>query len=215
MLDQDKREEVQVEQNNEYQVTPLASFPMSNHDDLVKQEDKIVKDLIAAPTKEELQTQFDLFNMNQSKKNALRLIKLTNLMDAVEDQVIQRLTTRPDLVSNRELIDAMTVVSAQIEKTQKMNTEILNTEQTAIKITNTKNEVNINVGGELNRDEKERVLDAVQLLLKQVKGNSSIPLTPEEENNVIEANTIENSENDKNNEEEIVYTNDTILNTEE
>lgn len=172
-------------------------------------ENKIIQDIIEAPTKEELQLQFELFNMNQSKKNALRMIKLNNLLDKVEDQVIERFDKRPDQISNRELIDYMTVVSNQIDRTQRLNTDTLNNEGSKIRITNQKNEVNINLGQELNRDEKERVVDAVTALLKQVKQQKSIL------NEDYVTVPVENEDIN------IVYDNDeildnsTILNTEE
>ena len=144
---------------------------------LDEQEEKIVTDIIKAPNQKELQEQFDLFNINQSKKNALRIIKLNSLLDKVEDQAIERFEKRPDQVSNKELLEYMQVVAGQIDRSQKYIETIK--DKPMIKVTDRSQQVNINIGTELNRDSKERVMDAIQGLLKQ--------LNSDQDNNVIDA----------------------------
>lgn len=135
---------------------------------LEEQEEEIINQIIEADTKQELEAQFDLFNMNQSKKNALRIIKLQTLLEKVEDQAIERFERRPDQVSNRELLDYMQVVSSQIDRSQKSVDSLY--DRPVIKAIQKNNtEVNINVGSDvLDRDSKEKVIDAVQGLLKQI-----------------------------------------------
>lgn len=130
-------------------------------------ENKIMRQIIEAPTKEELQTQLELFNINQSKKNAMRIVKLSNLLNKVEDQAIERFERRPDQVSNKELLEYMNVVSNQIDRAQKSVDAVK--DAPAIMIKNQKNELNINVGPQLDRDSKEKVMDVISLLLKQVQ----------------------------------------------
>lgn len=149
----------------------LAALPL----DITEQE--LMKKIIDAPSRQELQKQFDLFNINQSKKNALRVVKLSNLLDKVEDQAIDRFERRPDQVSNKELLEYMNVVSNQIERAQKSVDSLKDVP--AIHITNQRNELNINVGPELDRDSKERVMDVISVLLKQVQKEALI--TPEVE----------------------------------
>lgn len=144
----------------------LAALPL----DITEQE--LMKKIIDAPSRQELQKQFDLFNINQSKKNALRVVKLSNLLDKVEDQAIDRFERRPDQVSNKELLEYMNVVSNQIERAQKSVDSLK--DAPAIHITNQRNELNINVGPELDRDSKERVMDVISVLLKQVQKEALI-----------------------------------------
>ena len=132
-------------------------------------EQQVVKDIVAAPNKEELEKQFQLFNMNQVKKNALRIIKLNDLLTKVEDQALERFEKRPDQVSNKELLDYMNAVSNQIEKAQNFSKETLSTEVGGIKIKQEKTEVNINVAPVLNRNEKDRVVDVISILLNQMR----------------------------------------------
>lgn len=151
----------------------------------------IVAKIIEAPTRDELQKQFDLFNMNQSKKNALRIVKLNTLLDKVQDQAIERFEKRPDQVSNRELLDYMNVVSGQIDRAQKQVDTLSMTP--TIQVTQQKNEVNINVNPGLDRDSKERVMDAISALLKQVNNKVSTPVEP---SNTFISDNFEEIDND-------------------
>ena len=150
-----------------------------------KQEEKIITDIIKAPNQKELQEQFDLFNINQSKKNALRIIKLNSLLDKVEDQAIERFEKKPDQVSNKELLEYMQVVAGQIDRSQKYIETIK--DRPMIKVTDKSQTVNVNIGTELNKDSKERVMDAIQNLLKQLNKT-------EEEPKVIDADFSTNEE---------------------
>ena len=179
-------------------------------------EQQVVKDIVAAPNKEELEKQFQLFNMNQVKKNALRIIKLNDLLTKVEDQALERFEKRPDQVSNKELLDYMNAVSNQIEKAQNFSKETLSTEVGGIKIKQEKTEVNINVAPVLNRNEKDRVVDVISVLLNQMKkpqSRANDDVVEVEEASYVDAETVEQ----QNPEQKIVYNNnnDDVLNNEE
>lgn len=179
-------------------------------------EQQVVKDIVAAPNKEELEKQFQLFNMNQVKKNALRIIKLNDLLTKVEDQALERFEKRPDQVSNKELLDYMNAVSNQIEKAQNFSKETLSTEVGGIKIRQEKTEVNINVAPVLNRNEKDRVVDVISVLLNQMKkpqSRANDDVVEVEEASYVDAETVEQ----QNPEQKIVYNNnnDDVLNNEE
>ena len=179
-------------------------------------EQQVVKDIVAAPNKEELEKQFQLFNMNQVKKNALRIIKLNDLLTKVEDQALERFEKRPDQVSNKELLDYMNAVSNQIEKAQNFSKETLSTEVGGIKIKQEKTEVNINVAPVLNRNEKDRVVDVISILLNQMKkpqSRANDDVVEVEEASYVDAETVEQ----QNPEQKIVYNNnnDDVLNNQE
>ena len=183
MLDEENKSVELIEQDNDELDKALdestALLPLD------EQESKIVEKIIRAPTQKELQTQFDLFNINQSKKNALRIIKLNNLMEKVEDQAIERFEKRPDQVSNKEILDYLQVISTQIDRSQKIVDSLK--DKPMIKVTDKSKNVNINIGPDLDRDSKERVMDAIQGLLKQLSSN-------EENNEVIDADFSTNEE---------------------
>lgn len=140
---------------------------------LDRAEKDIIAKIIEAPTRSELQQQFDAFNINQSKKNALRIVKLNSLLGKVEDQAIARFEKRPDQISNKELLEYINVISGQIDRAQK-NVDTLSAAPT-INVAAQKTDVTINVGNDLSRDSKERVMDAISALLKQVKSATETP----------------------------------------
>jgi len=167
----DEKEVKQIEQSEEELNgaidESLALLPLD------QQEEKIITDIIKAPNQKELQEQFDLFNINQSKKNALRIIKLNSLLDKVEDQAIERFEKKPDQVSNKELLEYMQVVAGQIDRSQKYIETIK--DKPMIKVTDKSQTVNVNIGTELDKDSKERVMDAIQNLLKQLNKTEEEP----------------------------------------
>jgi len=199
-----KINELETTEENEKELdkaidTSLSTLPLE------VEEQKLMSKIIEAPTKAELQTQFDLFNINQSKKNALRVIKLNSLLDKVEDQAIDRFKMRPDQVSNKELLEYMTVVSNQIDRAQKSVDSLKDTP--AIHITNQNNEVNINVGPKLDRDSKERVMDVIATLLKQVQKEPDIievDIVEQEDVSGVDDNNQVDEIFDKLNDEEII-----------
>jgi alpha-L-arabinofuranosidase len=166
-----KLKEIQISKDEQNELDEAIDFSLAALP-LEDAENNLMMKIIEAPTKEELQRQLDLFNINQSKKNALRIIKLNNLLTKVEDQAIVRFEKRPDQVSNKELLEYMNVVSNQIERAQKSVDSLKDTP--AIHITNQQNELNINVGPKLDRDSKERVMDVISALLKQVQKEPAV-----------------------------------------
>lgn len=155
-------------------------------------ERELISKIIEAPSKDELQKQFELFNINQSKKNALRIVKLNNLLDKVEDQAIERFEKRPDQVSNKELLEYMNVISGQIDRAKKNVDSISATP--AIAVSAQKTDVTINVGSDLDRDSKERVMNVISSLLKQVKNQTNIVEVVEESDEIYEATFEDTSE---------------------
>lgn len=142
----------------------LLSLPLDEAEEVIS------NNIIKADSKVELEKQFDLFNITQSKKNALRVIKLNSLLSKVEDQAIERFEKRPDQISNKELLEYMQVVSGQIDRSKAYVTEILK-DKPLISVNNTKNEVNVNLGPQLNRESREKVMDAISALISQVNKN--------------------------------------------
>ena len=150
---------------------------------LEKDDEAIVEGIVNADSKTELERQFGLFNMNQSKKNALRIIKLEALLGRVEDQTIARFENRPDQVSNKELLDYIQVISAQIDRSQKKVDDLSNKEIIVQKPINST--VNINVGQQLSQDDKEVTLEAVRSIIDLLNQSK------EKENAVLDADIKE------------------------
>ena len=134
---------------------------------LQKETAEVVNGIVNAKDLDELKSFTDKFSLNMAKKNAVRVAKLQNLLDAVNDNAIDRFTNHPDEFSNKEVLDYMRVVQEQITASTKEIQSIGETPM--LTINNQKNEVTVNVNSDsLTRESKTKVLDAVNALLKQV-----------------------------------------------
>lgn len=137
-------------------VPPLDLVPLDEKTALIAQQildeqdiDK-VKDLTA------------LFNLNAQKRNVMRVIKMNGLLDKVTDQVIERFEKYPANFSNDDLIKYMQVTENAIDRASK-NLNLVE-ETPAIQLMQN-NQVNINIDNGLDRDSREKVLDAVKAIL--------------------------------------------------
>lgn len=133
----------------------------------LEQETKtVINKIVKADSVDELKSYVDMFSLNMAKKNAVRIAKYQNLLDAVVDQGLLRAEKHPGEFSNKEIIDYMRVVQDQIN-TSKNEIEHIGEKQT-IQITNQKNEVNINLDSGLSRESKNKVIDTIRALVQQV-----------------------------------------------
>lgn len=106
-----------------------------------------------------------LFNLNQRKKNIIRLMKFNDLLDAVSDQMAIRLEQSPGSFDNSELLDCVGVIQSTIERTQKSIDMISDTP--AIQV-NTQNNVNVNIGDTLSRESREKVVSAIRGIMDKL-----------------------------------------------
>ena len=105
-----------------------------------------------------------LFNLNQAKKNVLRVMKLNGLLDTVSDKIIDRFDKFPDNFSNDDLIKYLQVTQTAIEKANK-NLSLV--DDTPVIQVNHNNQLNVNISETLDRDSRERVLAFVKAALQQ------------------------------------------------
>ena len=129
--------------------------------------------MINSQDSDEIQRLTQLFNVNQMKKDALRVLKLNEILDRLDDQVAERVENHPDQFSNADLLNYVNAIQQNISKSAQ-NVGTLN--QTPLIQFNQQN--NINVDGEvLNRESREKIVDIVRQFL-----NSEKPIEIEPEN---------------------------------
>ena len=150
----------------------------------------IAQKIVEEQNLDKIQDLTHLFNLNQAKKNAIRIIKLNSLLDTVSDQIIERFKRRPGEFSNNDLLNYMNVVQSSIDRASKALNLI--DDAPAIQL----NQVNINLQPEdnvLSRDSRDKVTDAIKAILKKINisesDNASEPLILNSEDiNVSEFN---------------------------
>lgn len=124
----------------------------------------------------------NLFNLNAQKRNVIRVLKMNDLLDRVTDQVMTRFERTPDNFSNEDLIKFMQVTENSIDKANKSLSLV---EQTPAIQYQQNNQVNINIGTELDRESRQRVTDTVQSILSKLGGRGEIPVITEDEEGEI------------------------------
>ena len=144
-----------------------------NTDPIDQQTAQIAQQIMDETDVEKVKDLTNLFNLNAQKRNVARVLKMTNLLDQVTDQVLTRFERTPDNFSNEDLIKFMQVTENSIEKANKALGQV---EETPAIQLQQNNQVNINIGDSLNRESRQRVTDAVQALLKKF-GDGEIDIT--------------------------------------
>ena len=158
-----------------------------------------------------------LFNLNQAKKNVLRVLKLNSLLDHVSDDMINRFQNKPGEFANNDLLNYMNVVQNSIDRANKS----LNLVDEVPNISLT--QVNVNVEeNKLDRDSRARVAEAVMKMLELAKSKKMdlkddqelIPAELIKEESDDSTNDSENSV-EKNNQDTSINNRTKLLNEEE
>lgn len=115
----------------------------------------------------------------------------------------ERLIKRGDQFSNKDLLDYMNTINASVDKTQKQMQEV-----DAIPVIQVNQQTNnIVVGPQLDRESRERVTSAIEMLMKRLEENKfesvEIPEATIVYNNDEDKNLSDSSSNDINNDEGI------------
>lgn len=147
---------------------------------------KLIGELTSEKDKQKMQALEQQFNDIQYKKQLARISKLSDVQDMLTNQFYQRVSQRPDEISNKEMLDGMKVVQDLIEKNQKRS-EVAEEIPQLIQI----NQTEVNVGNNLNRDSRERVKNAVLGILDSINKTQPAPA----ESDLIEADFVEKDEN--------------------
>ena len=165
-----------------------------------KAENEVVNSLVAANNKQELEKQIELFKINQSKKDALRVVKLDTMKDKVEDEVFRRIEKRPDQISNKELLDFYGAISKQLDDAKvgvvgKPDTNNITVVAPEISTAPAGDTYNINLGTDLPKESKDNVVDAIKGVIALLQNtNSPLDLTSEEPEEDVSIEVIEETD---------------------
>ena len=144
-----------------------TALEILNEVPLDKQTAEIANDILQETDIDKVKDLTNLFNLNQRKKNVVRLMKFNSLLDSISDHMLDRFEKRAGEFSNSDLLDYMQVVQSAIDRTQKSLDLIADTP--AIQV-NTQNNVNITLNDDgLSRESKKRVADAIAGILGKIK----------------------------------------------
>ena len=142
-----------------------------NTEPLDSRTQKIAQEILDTEDIDKVKDLTNLFNLNTKKRNVMRVLKMTQLLDSVTDKVIERFEKTPDNFSNEDLLKYMQVTENAIDKANK-NLDMVE-ETPAIKFQQN-NQVNINIDRGLNRDSRAKVTEAVEAILKKLQNNEQV-----------------------------------------
>ena len=152
---------------------------------------EITKQIVEERNPDNIKNLIHIFNLNQTKKNALRVIKMNQLLDGVSDEMIRRFQNRPNSFNNDDLLKYLQVTENAIDRANKSLANIDNAPTIQI------NQVNVgeNPGQiKLDRESRDKTIEAAKALLKLMQNSN-------ENDNTIEVNSndviIENKEGEE------------------
>ena len=189
MFEETKDNQDEVFISEETSLAPISETSLETiKANLSIESQRLIGELTLEKDKQKMQAIEQQFNEIQRKKQLARISKLSDVQDMLTDQFYQRISQRPDEISNKEMLDGMKVVQDLMEKNQK-HAEVAEEIPQLIQI----NQTEVNVGSNLNRDSRERVKNAVLGLLSSINNAQQAP----EEPTIIETDFV--SEEEENN----------------
>ncbi len=171
----------------------LSSYDLIDILPLDKTTNKIAENIINETDSKELEKLVQMFNLNQAKKNVIRVLKLNSLLDKVSDQMLERFEKRAGEFNNTELLNYLNVIQNSIDRANKSLTLVDNSP--AIQF----NQVNVKVEDTLDADSRAKIREAVEAILKktrEVEQNQEIEIIPDTVE-TVEDNLIENNSEDE------------------
>lgn len=128
----------------------------------------IGKKLIKEKDPENIKKLSQLFKITSAKKEMLRIIKLTDLLDLAEDEAVKRFQNNPGIIENKYLIAFMDTIQNSIDRASK-NLDLIE-EDHDILVPNV-NILNINQkdDNDLNLQSREKIQFAVNMILDKLK----------------------------------------------
>lgn len=144
--------------------TSLSTLSGSSLDEVSK---SLVDQIVDEQDPDKLKNLVSLFNINQSKKNLIRVEMFSRLMDKISIQMMERFEKKPGEFSNKDLLDYLSAVRSAIDKND------INVDNMPTPVIQNNTQVNISVDA-LDRNSKERVADAVKSILSKLSSYDDI-----------------------------------------
>ena len=143
------------EKNEIVEVNPNVKLTLEGND--------ITNQIISENDPNKLEDLTQLFLLNKKKKDLARINKLSNLINTIDDEVINRFNDEPENFNNDQLVKYLTATQ-QIIDTTANNIEKV----PMIQINNQKNEIHIDDSG-LNKESRAKVLEVITSILNEGK----------------------------------------------
>ncbi len=157
--------ELQEEQDKALELTKTEE--LSTTAKLAREGNQLTDKIIGATDANELNDLTKLFELNRRKKDIVRANKLSNMLTMIDDEIINRMASTPDLIKDQDLVKYMQAAQEAINVGEQAGTQIT--------------QININQGPNisvdassmgLNRESRRKVLAAVQDILGNINNET-------------------------------------------
>lgn len=163
----------------------------------VKEKDNtLIDSILQEDNVDKLKDLTHLFNAYQTKRQILRVNALNDVQDALVAQMAARLQNLPNNFNNNDIAVWMKTVQQALDSTHEKIQEIDNT-PTIVNQTNT--QINVNVEDTLSKESREKIMDALQAILGNVKNDELTNVLISDNEIQEESNNNENNLEDLNN----------------
>lgn len=147
--------------SEEVKTTDIVPLDVANSD---KKAYEIAAMILAEQDVDKVKDLTALFNLHAQKRNVVRVMKLNGLLDSVTDSIVDRFAKQPHNFSNDDLLRYMQVTEQAIDRANK-NLNLV--EETKPIQYQQNNQVNINIGANLDRESRQRVADVIYAFLEK------------------------------------------------
>lgn len=152
------------------ELTPAQLLPLAQ-----KQQGDVLGQLIQTQEIDQVKDLTHLFNVSQTKRNALRIQALNDVQDALVRQMADRLAKHPDNFNNADIASWMKVVQQVMDTSQKGVDQVSTLPAITYQQTNN-TQINVSAADTLSRESRDRITEAVQKILQNIQNEQSDPV---------------------------------------
>lgn len=123
----------------------------------------IANQILESDSLPEIKQLTHLFNLNQNKKEALRILALNNSLDKVYDEMAHRVEDFPGSFSNKDLLEYVNTIQKSIDRSS-VNLNLIDESPSIIPVQQNNTQINVNINS-ADRYTRERVYQVLENLL--------------------------------------------------
>lgn len=154
-------------ENNDLVNLENSILPM---DDVKEKDNELINAIMQESDVDRLKDLTHVFNAFQTKRQILRVNALNDVQDALVQQMARRLQEMPNNFNNADIASWMKTVQQALDSSHSSIKEIDDV-PTIVNQNNT--QVNINVEDTLNKESREKVMNALQAILGNIKNENT------------------------------------------
>lgn len=158
-------------------------------DDVKEKDNELINAIMQESDIDRLKDLTHVFNAFQTKRQILRVNALNDVQDALVQQMARRLQEMPNNFNNADIASWMKTVQQALDSSH-LSIKEIDDVPTIVNQNNT--QVNINVEDTLNKESREKVMDALQAILGSIKNeDTNVVYADDNDNNALEEITEE------------------------